>query len=843
MRTYRKTILRDIKLSFSRFIAIIAIVALGVGVLVGLLSTSPDLISSMDSFYDMHEFHDINLKSNIGFSEQSIPQIEAIYSEEGLVEGIYEVDEMVSLSGKNTVGRIIKREVQNTKVDKLELVDGRFAKEKNECVVERNNKVLLESSIGDKVIIGEAEYIVVGHVKNPCYISKEKEPSLIGNGRLGVIVYLDEKPEIITDIIISIQSLKRLNSFSTKYINQVNKKVDELDKFIENTLAKRKNDIYDSTYEVVYQSMYDAVYLEIYNQIKATGVEDSTAQFMTLQQMNLQLEKIREESKKQVESSLDSAQIYPLTRESNPSYANYKIKSKMVEKVAGIFPIFFFLVASLISLTTITRMVEEDRSSIGTLKALGYSKKTILSKYVIYVLLACGIGSIVGVTLGIFVLPYIIYNSYLSLYFIDNFKVLFNWFYIGLSTIAMILVILLVTIYVCMKTLKERPSTLLLGKAPKAGKRIILERIGFIWKRLKFKYKSSIRNVFRYKKNFFVMLLGVGGCSALLLCALALKDSINISETQYEKIFNYDAIISLADEDLSFIENNKEITSGIPIYQSTATTQTKEELNCSLIYASSDINNYINFFEKKKSFDLNSNSVIVSAQIAEKNKLKVGNDIELELKDKTTVKYPITNICENYIDNFVYIGTDSLDKYNAYLAKLDLSTSVEEDEFMTKLLSLDNITAVTLNSQMKETFSSVVSTLNYVVAIVVLCSGALAIIVIYNLTNINISERIREIATLKVLGYHPREVAGYIYRETIIMTILGSAIGLGLGGVLLSAVLSIISSPGMLFKSVIHWYTYLIGFSLTILFSVLVDVLFIRKIRKIKMVESLKSVD
>ena len=481
-------------------------------------------------------------------------------------------------------------------------------------------------------------------------------------------------------------------------------------------------------------------------------------------------------------------------------------------------------------------MVSEDRSSIGCLRSLGYSKKTILIKYIIYVLIACGIGGIIGTILGIFILPYIVIYSYSTLYFIPKYKILFCAEYIFPAVLTMLFVILLVTIYVCNKTLKEKPNMLLAPLAPKPGKRILLERVGFIWKHLKFKFKSSIRNVFRYKKNFFVMILGVGGCSALLLCALTIKPSLNIANKQYGEIFNYDISLKL---------NNNYSNQSFGFTKYTyADEYSGEVINngmaSMIVYTNEEINSFINFKDNKRLLKFTNESVFISKQIAKNNKLKIGDTIEFKVNDKSISKV-ITGIFDNYLNNYVYIGETNINKNTMYV-KYDL-TNVDTDELTKGLLQNGLINSVELVAQTKKMYSSMMDTINYIVIVAVICSLALAVIVIYNLTNININERIKEIATLKVLGYLPSEAAMYIYRETLIMTIIGTLLGLGLGRLLLGFIVKNISSNGMYYVADASFVRYLLSFLFTIIFSMLVDLLFIRRIKKIKMVESLKSVD
>ena len=791
--TYKKSIRTDIKNNISKLVAIMAIVALGVGFLVGLMSSNPDLRATMDSYYDKMAFHDVDIKSTIGFSKDDVVKLRNFLQDDAIVEGYSSYDLVTKYNNGEFATRLINKGMEYATTDKLELMEGRFPNKKNECVVERSNGVLLDIKIGETITYNEATYNVVGIVSSPAYITFEREMVNVGSGKLEIIMYINEETDEFSDINVIFYNLAKLNTFSKKYDKLLNEDINKLNIYM--------NEIFNDRILSIKH------YLFIYGY-----------------------------SEEAINSFINNANFYNLTRNSNFSYLSYSQKIDMVKKISLIFPIFFFLIASLVSLTTITRMVSEDRSSIGCLRSLGYSKKSILVKYIIYVFIACGIGGVIGTLLGIFVLPYIVIYSYSTLYFIPKYKILFCAEYIFPSVLTMLLVILLVTIYVCNKTLKEKPSMLLAPLAPKPGKRILLERVGFIWKHLKFKFKSSIRNVFRYKKNFFVMILGVGGCSALLLCALAIKPSLNIANKQYNEIFNYDISLKL---------NNNYTKESFGFSEYTYALEYSGEvisngMNSMIVYTNDKINSFINFKSKKKPLTFTNESVFISKQIAQNNKLKIGDTINFKVNDKSYSKI-ITGIFDNYLNNYIYIGDANIN-INTMYAKYDL-TNVNIDDLTKSLLQNDSINGVELVAQTKKMYSSMMDTINYIVIVVVICSLALAVIVIYNLTNININERIKEIATLKVLGYLPSEAAMYIYRETLIMTIIGTLLGLGLGRLLLGFVLKNISSNGMYYVAEVSFVRYMLSFLFTVIFSMLVDLLFIRKIKKIKMVESLKSVD
>ncbi len=545
---------------------------------------------------------------------------------------------------------------------------------------------------------------------------------------------------------------------------------------------------------------------------------------------------------------------YVLDRNSNVSYLSFAVNVEKVADIAGVFPIFFFLIAALVTLTTTTRMVEEERTQIGTLKALGYKKSVIISKYLIYCGLASVLGSVAGLLFGFRLLPKVIYNAYRSMYYLPDLSGQFLWEYALPVSLFSILSTVLVTAYVSIKTLEEKPSTLMLPRAPKPGKRIFLERIKFIWDRMKFTHKSTARNILRYKRHFYMTVTGIAGCTALMLTGFGLLDSIGkIANTQFEDIFKYNLTIQLDNEEKDSTLNDflKGETYAQALTDTVYIDHADEELAATVIIPKNpdDIKDVISLRERTTGnlINFNSSSVIMSEKLAEYLELKAGDKFIIKNEDDVEAEFILTDITENYVGIYLYIN--STDYFNAFNKEIEYNTimvaNIEEknmDNVIEKLLSGSVMSAEPL-SQLKKSFDSLLTNIKFIVTVIVLSSGSLAFIVLYNLTNININERRKELSALKVLGYHREEIAAYVFRESFILSILGTIAGLFLGVLLHSFVIKSVEASNLMLGRNISTISFILSAVLTLVFSLIVNLFMTVKLRKIEMVESMKAIE
>ncbi|MEG1311897.1 MAG: FtsX-like permease family protein [Romboutsia sp.] len=563
-------------------------------------------------------------------------------------------------------------------------------------------------------------------------------------------------------------------------------------------------------------------------------------------------------------NKIEKPKWYILDRNSHYSYAEYAGCANSIDALAKIFPVFFFSVAALVCLTTMTRMVDEQRINIGTLKGLGYKTSQIAKKYILYALSASLIGSILGIAIGYTVFPIIVFNAYGIMYTLPKASLVFD---IPLAlgvTLCAILITTVAAYSACYKELRETPSVLMRPKSPKNGKRIVLERIPFIWSKIGFIGKVTIRNIFRYKKRFLMTVLGIAGCSALILSGLGIQDSIQmIVDGQYKSIFKYDMTVTIEnnikDSELLSLERYINKESAISNYQlinnqngKISLEKTEKDINIVVPYDEKEFKKFVGLKERKsqKTIELNNEGIVLSEKLAKDLGIEIGDDIELiNAKNKNT-KVKVAAITENYISHYAYLSKDYYQKmfkediaYNRVIALLSDKSKLAEDNISNKIVNQLGVNRVSFNTGVKENFENTIKNLNYVVLIMTVSAGALAFVVLYNLTNVNISERIREIATIKVLGFYDNEVSSYIYRENIILTIIGTIVGLGVGKLLHQFIMVTVEMESMMFGRIIESSSYLIAAFLTIFLGLIVNLAMYYKLKNIEMVESLKSVD
>lgn len=558
---------------------------------------------------------------------------------------------------------------------------------------------------------------------------------------------------------------------------------------------------------------------------------------------------------------IEKPETYVLARNTNVGYVCLKNDSGVVKGIANVFPVFFFLVAALICMTTMNRMVEEQRTQIGVLKALGFSEGKIMGKYLFYSGSAAISGTLIGYVLGIHFFPLVIITAYGIVYKMGGI------YYV--SDLPLALVSLTVAVFCsvgttwlsCHKELKEVAADLMRPKAPKAGKRVFLEHVPFIWKRLKFLQKVSVRNIVRYKKRFFMMVIGISGCTALLVMGFGVRDSVvAVADQQYEEIQLYDIGVTLkagkmpGEADLKSLDSalEKENAAGMYAMEKTidlVTDKGTKSIHMVAVENPDEVGDFISLHTKKQEPIAypKEGEAVLSKKVAETYAVKKGDTILLRDSDNNEMHLKVTGICENHIYNYVYIAPESYEKQigdvvfkNVYVRLPDAS---DIHEVSAVLMKADGVTAVTVNSDMLSRISQMMSCMNYIVIVIIICAGALAFIVLYNLNNINITERVREIATIKVLGFYPKETASYVFRENMVLTAIGCGLGLILGKWFHRFVMGEIQIDMVSFNVQINAVSYLFSVLLTMGFAWIVNCMMTGKLERINMAESLKSID
>ncbi|MGM9947167.1 FtsX-like permease family protein [Floccifex sp.] len=574
-----------------------------------------------------------------------------------------------------------------------------------------------------------------------------------------------------------------------------------------------------------------------------------------------ELEETKEKYEKEIQEAqekIDSieGEWIVLDRNSHYSYRDYGACADRMDGIAKVFPVFFFLVAALVCMTTMTRMVDEQRNEIGTLKALGYSKNQIMSKYIFYALFAGILGSILGCSFGMYLFPKVIFEAWNTMYNLETIYFKFQPGLIALASISMIGVTLLATYFSIQKELKEVPSQLMRPKAAKAGKKILLEKIPFIWNRLAFLHKVTARNLFRYKKRFYMTIIGIAGCSALLVAGFGINDSISdIVHQQYNEIYHYNASVKLSGPSTKEI-NQLDGISSYTVEEQMAVTSYFDNKDMSVtVHIIDDLDSCDEFTTFKdvnsnNELDMKEDSIFISQKMASKMNLDVGDTISFKDSNDKEISCKITGIYENYVGHHIFVSRETYRSWKSKAAtsytcllRLDNQDDGFEKQLGNKLMNIDNVKSVTFYSKLEENFTNMISSISMIVVVLVICAASLAFVVLYNLSNVNISERIREIATIKVLGFLPHEVSAYVNRESTLLTIIGAIAGLILGIGLHHLIMNLAEMDDIMFGRTIKPLSFVISFGLTIVFNIIINLFMRRKLKQVEMVESLKAVE
>lgn len=567
-------------------------------------------------------------------------------------------------------------------------------------------------------------------------------------------------------------------------------------------------------------------------------------------------EKEIEDAKEDIEG-IKEGKWYIFDREDDTGFSSFIDSINSMNNIATLFPIIFYLVAILISSTSMSRMVEEERGDIGTLKALGYSNLRIINKYIAYSLLSTVLGGIIGMFIGFILIPTVVWENYSIIYYLPEFYPKLRFSYGILGTVIAVICITGSTVHSAYKELKDEPSSLMRPKSPKMGKKVILEKIPFIWKRLNFSSKTTVRNVFRYKKRALMTIIGISGCTALILAGFGLRDSIkDIAEYQYGRVFEYDLVVSLnkEDEELVNLVKNSDIVESVSLTDSLSGSISaegiKRDTSIIVVENTEDFKNIANLrdIDSGNIIDPSNEGVLISDKLASLLEIEKGENITLTDSDNNEFEYKVLGIVENYIGHYVYINKDLYESkendFNINTLFIKYKEGNNDNEAFEEMLLDDNsVTSITVVENSLEHVRDLLKSLDLVVMILIVSSALLAFVVLYNLANVNISERVREIATLKVLGFYDKEVDNYINRESIILTCIGIVIGLIAGVFLTGFVISTCETENMRFARNILLHSYIYSILITSVFSIIVNFATHFVLKKINMVESLKSIE
>ncbi len=830
----KKTTLREIRESLGRYLAIMAIVALGVGLFAGLKITKTVMVGSADAFWQAQQLYDYRLVSTLGFEEEDVQAL-AQKADVRAVQGAMEADVLYTDEQGND--KVLKAHSILENINMLETVAGRLPESDTECVVD--DHLYGEEVIGSKIVLSGdndqddldsfryTEYTIVGTVRSPLYVQFERGTTSLGNGSVSGFVYL--LPE----------------GFATDYYTDIYVKFEE-----------------DAQ---VYSDEYDAYMDEREAQWETYCEEQGERRYQSI--MTEAEEELADAEQKLADARADIADIekpdtYVLGRETNTGYVCFESDSSIVEGIANVFPVFFFLVAALVCMTTMNRMVEEQRTQIGVLKALGYGEARIMGKYLFYSGSAAFTGCVAGYLAGIRLFPLVIWQAYGVMYRFGGIVYAFDWATAVLCLAVSLLCSMGTTWASCRHELREVAAELMRPKSPKAGKRIFLEWIPFIWNRMKFLHKVSVRNIIRYKRRFLMMVIGISGCTALLLTGFAIRDSVTtVADRQFEEIQTYAVGVTLKDgvtkEDLSLLEELDQIVAdnggdyGLAV-ETSMDLETADGIKSVKLIAAAEPESFGAYFDLHTPAGEpiaypQAGEVVICNKLSERYRIRVGDTITLFNEDREELQAVVSGVCENYIYNYVYVNEETYRKATGETGyqSVYVNLPAEADVYGVgaSLMKAEHVTAVAVNRDMLLRVSRMMTSMNYIVFVIIACAGALAFIVLYNLNNINITERIREIATIKVLGFYKKETATYVFRENTVLTGIGCAVGLVLGRLLHIYVMHEVDIDMMSFDVHVEPVSYLLSILLTFVFTWLINRIMSGKLDKINMAESLKSVD
>ena len=822
-----------------------------------------------------------------------------------------------------------KKYKKNDELNTLVTLEGKLPEKTDEIAVEGVGFNGSSHQTGDTIkfaeLAGDAKvsdslkslsYKVVGKVQSPLYISYQRGKTKIGDGKLDEYMYINSssfKIEKYNEVYIKADFSDKYSPFSDEYDDKSDELKKEIEKVAESrtkvfkteTLKKARDELEKGKKEYAKQKSdtekklakakkeIDESEAALSAQAALAGTAYAAqADYGNANQLLAQLEAGKaeyEKNKKEADKKLAEAEKklkdgekelkktekklnsmsksvwYVRNRDDNPGYDTFTQNADRLDAVASVFPLFFLLVAILVCVTTMTRLIEEKRTEIATFKALGYGNASIIAKFVIYSLIAGVTGSVIGTAIGVATLPFIIYNAYKIMYYIGDITLVLNVPIILMGILAAILCTTAVSIIVCAKSLRLKPAQAMRPKAPKPGKRILLERITPLWKHMSFTAKLTARNLFRYKARLCMTVIGVAGCTTLIVAAFGLLNSFDpLTEVQFGEVFHYDAVVVPKDggieKQLDYLvkkaEKDEDVKRAMLCMQEEITIDAHGKhysapLTINVFSDTAHFDEIVHLQEResKNPLTLDDSGVMINEKYAATNKLKVGDTVKIKGKIGTA-EAKIAGIYEQYINNYLYMTPKLYHElfkkqpvYNMLCVSLDEAKGDRADNFSSQMLSDNRIVAVTFMAEKITEFKNMLNSLNMVVLVMIVCAAALAFVVLYNLTNINIAERVREIATFKVLGFYNRETSSFIYKENIILTLMGIAVGLGLGILLTGFIVRTVEIDNVMFGREIYFTSYLYAAGLTMLFSLLVNGVMSFKIKAVNMVESLKSVE
>ena len=904
-KTRAKNIFRGIRGSLNRFLSILFIVALGSGFMAGLAATSPDMYATADRYMDEYNWYDLDIKSTLGFSNDDLL---AICAENGIVyaQGARVVDTVLKASDDEAyTSRVfgILDKNGNTVINRARLKEGRMPENDDECVIQPVSGRYFAGNlkIGDELSVSadgarSDRLKIVGFVESPMCISLISEPSSVGTGKITLDIYVHTdffEYDYFTDVFVMLEGAKALDTFGDEYSCLSSNHTEALKQLAGGRLAIRETELKNGietqieqlkavrnalneagaagsalSKDTVTRLKENAVVISaisqsdpalakllgdtqtaVYDALKSTEPPDESG----IKKLDDAIAVLREKI-----TEIDGGAWLVRTRDDSAGYSSYDSNVGKVAALSKIFPVFFFMVALLVALTTMTRLVEENRTQIGTLKALGFSNVEILGEYMFYSLLSSALGCILGFSVGFRLFPKAISSAYAMMFTLPDVTTSVRHDIVLWVAPVTVGSILLATLWACWSEFRACPAKLMQPKAPAAGKRIWLEHLPFIWKRLSFTHKVTCRNLFRYKKRFFMTVIGVAGCSALLVTGFGLRDSINdIVNKQFGEIYLYQMNVltdgeMLSDDLVNYLDDKEVFDGWLPYSDESGKVMANGKSESANIEVPSDVSDFGSFIslrnrKTKEKLTLSDDGAVLTEKLCETLGVTVGDSVTLQNSDGREAEMKVIGITENYLTSFAYVApggyANAFGKSADFRHLLCRVGNAATDAVSEKLLGFDNVLYVNASQSLKDNFADSIKSIDGVIFVLILSAGLLCMVVLYNLTNVNICERRKELATIRVLGFHPGEVSRYIFRETDALSLIGSAAGLFAGIWLHSFVVRTVEVDQVMFGRSIYPLSFVFALAISLLFTFIVDLIMRKQIRSVDMVEAMKSND
>ncbi len=782
--TLWKDALSSLNHSWGRFIGILLLMAVSAFAFIGLKMAGPDMRNTAQTYYQDVNLADLTVSSNYGLDKNDTQTIKK-QAKKATIDFGYLQD--TTINNSKTSLRVLS---ESKNISTSQLISGKLPK--------KDNQIAISYLLRDKYHLGEwitlnepsnlknSRFKIVGFMRPSEYTDKsEIGQTNVGTGQLSGIAVVKKnafKSQNYSIARIRFNKTKELDPYSSTY-----------QKFIDNKKERITNSLKQSG---------KLKKVEVDNNFKAAQkqIKQAKAQIQLAENNGLEITKEKEKLEKQQKKlneqkqemkQLGSISYYVNDRKNDSGYDTYQSNSEKIELITNIFPVFLFAVAALVSFSTMTRFIDEERQNIGVLRALGYSKLDTSLKFVIYSLTAALTGVFIGAIGGYWILPRIIFNAYTANLTLTNFQSSFSWKYLFLTFLISILCTTGAAVIQLFIVLRAKTSELLLPKPPKNGSRILLEKIKPFWQHLSFNYKVTLRNIFRYKVKMIMTILGIAGCTGLLMMGFGIRDSLaGIGQKQYSEIIKYDLIAidknSLSSEQSTKLNqklSSSQVNKYLPVYFENVSKKiagTNQDLSIIVPEKSSQISKYISLRNRSsgQKINLNSRGIVISEKLAKLLNLSIGDELSLVTTNGKKVKLPISNICEMYMGHYVLMNSNVYQKYfnkkvNSNAQLIELNNKKQTNSFANSLMKTGAVSAINLNTNNQQIIDSLIQSMNKVIFLLIGLAALLAVVVIFTLTTTNLEERMREIATLKVLGFYNNEASLYIYRETIILSIFG----------------------------------------------------------------------